>query len=514
MKKSIYLMSIIIILSMIATACDVSKSNSDKEDDGKIEINTTVFPLKSFADQIGGKYVSVKSIYPPGTDLHSYEPTQKEIMNVSKGDMFLYTGDDLDPVAKKVASTIKDDDIKLSLENKIDKSELLTDQHDEDHGGHEGHEHHEGHHHGGYDPHIWLDPHFNKVFAKEIKDELIKKDPDHQSYYEENYKKLKNDLDTIDNKMKDITKDKQGNTVYISHESMGYLSQRYGFVQKGVQNMNAEDPSQKALTNIVKEINNSGAKYILYEANVSNKVTDTIRKETKAKPLKFNNMESLSKEELKDEKLTYQNLMDKNIKHIDMALSDNIKTEEKHSHNKHDKAIADGYFKDNQVKDRKLTDFQGQWQSVYPYLQDGTLDEVMKHKAANDDKMDEKEYKTYYEKGYKTDINNIDITKDMITFEKDGKRMTGHYVYDGKDILKYEKGNRGVRYTFKLTDDNKALPKFVQFSDHNIAPKKSAHFHIFMGNDKQKVLKELDNWPTYYPQKLNEEEIKEEMLAH
>jgi len=92
--------------------------------------------------------------------------------------------------------------------------------------------------------------------------------------------------------------------------------------------------------------------------------------------------------------------------------------------------------------------------------------------------------------------------------------MMGHYAYDGKDILKYEKGNRGVRYTFKLTDNNKALPKFVQFSDHNIAPKKSAHFHIFMGDDKQKVLKELDNWPTYYPQKLNEAEIKEEMLVH
>ena len=61
----------------------------------------------------------------------------------------------------------------------------------------------------------------------------------------------------------------------------------------------------------MKEINDSGAKYILYEANVSNKVTDTIRKETKAKPLKFNNMESLSKEQAEDNKLTYQSLMEK-----------------------------------------------------------------------------------------------------------------------------------------------------------------------------------------------------------
>ncbi len=81
--------------------------------------------------------------------------------------------------------------------------------------------------------------------------------------------------------------------------------------------------------------------------------------------------------------------------------------------------------------------------------------------------------------------------------------------------MKYEKGNRGVRYTFKFKgESNDNLPKYVQFSDHNIYPKKAVHFHIFTGNDKDKVLKELDNWPTYYPAKLSKDEVKEEMLAH
>lgn len=92
----------------------------------------------------------------------------------------MYTGDNLDPVAKKVASTIKDKDKKLSLEDKLDKAKLLTDQHEhgEEH-EHEGHDHekeeHHHHHHGGYDPHVWLDPKINQTFAKEIKDELVKK---------------------------------------------------------------------------------------------------------------------------------------------------------------------------------------------------------------------------------------------------------------------------------------------------------------------------------------------------
>lgn len=70
------------------------------------------------------------------------------------------------------------------------------------------------------------------MFAIEIKDHLVAKDPKHKNEYEKNFKKLEHALDDIDNQLKEITKDKQGNAVFISHESLGYLADRYGFVQK------------------------------------------------------------------------------------------------------------------------------------------------------------------------------------------------------------------------------------------------------------------------------------------
>ncbi|WP_323703165.1 zinc ABC transporter substrate-binding lipoprotein AdcA [Mammaliicoccus sp. Dog046] len=510
MKKWVAALSIVIAL-LVITGC--TQSNKKDNDSEKLKVSTTVYPLKSFIEQIGGKHVEVESIYPAGTDLHSYEPTQKEILDVSKSDLFVYTGYDLDAVSKKIASVIKKDDKKLSLQNKIDQTELLTDQHSHEEEGHD-HEGEHAHHHGSYDPHVWLDPTLNREMIKGIKDELVKKDPDNKAYYEENYKKLDKDLKDIDQSMKDVTKDHQGHTVFISHESLGYLAHRYGFVQKGVQGLNAEDPSQKSLTQMVSEIKESKAKYILYENNISPKIADTIRKETNAKTLPFNNMESLTKEQLNQKNLSYQSLMKDNIKNIEKALNDKITTKDDHKDTAHDKAIENGYFKNNQVKDRQLSDYAGDWQSVYPYLKDGTLDDVFKHKAEDGD-MSAKEYKAYYDVGYKTDIENIKITDNKISFTKKGKTVTGEYEYDGYDILKYEKGNRGVRYTFKLKgQSNDDLPKYVQFSDHNIYSKKTSHFHIFMGDNKEKVLKELDNWPTYFPSKLTKDEVKEEMLAH
>ncbi|MFT4014271.1 MAG: ZinT/AdcA family metal-binding protein, partial [Paracoccus sp. (in: a-proteobacteria)] len=82
------------------------------------------------------------------------------------------------------------------------------------------------------------------------------------------------------------------------------------------------------------------------------------------------------------------------------------------------------------------------------------------------------------------------------------------------EILTYEKGNRGVRFIFRKTGGDAAAPGFIQFSDHNIAPVKSDHFHIYWGDDRAALLQEVTNWPTYYPSALSTEEVVSEMQAH
>ena len=63
---------------------------------------------------------------------------------------------------------------------------------------------------------------------------------------------------------------------------------------------------------------------------------------------------------------------------------------------------------------------------------------------------------------------------------------------------------------------NTAMPKYIQFSDHKISPTDDLeHFHIYSGNDGfDTLLKEMDNWPTYFGSKLTGKEIAEEMIGH
>ncbi|WCK13932.1 metal-binding protein ZinT [Agrobacterium tumefaciens] len=201
------------------------------------------------------------------------------------------------------------------------------------------------------------------------------------------------------------------------------------------------------------------------------------------------------------------------------AGKDKTSTAHSHSHDhshgqtEAEKQIYKGYFEDAQVKPRMLSDWEGDWQSVYPYLLNGSLDGIMAEKAAHGDKT-AAEYRAYYEIGYKTDVNRITIKGDNVAFYKEGKPTQGTYVSDGQEILTYKKGNRGVRYIFKKIGGDADAPQFIQFSDHTIEPKKAGHYHLYWGNDRKALLDEVTNWPTYYPFQMDGPEIVEEMAAH
>ena len=56
---------------------------------------------------------------------------------------------------------------------------------------------------------------------------------------------------------------------------------------------------------------------------------------------------------------------------------------------------------------------------------------------------------------------------------------------NGKEILNYQAGNRGVRYLFEVKEPENSAYRYIQFSDHSIEPTDSQHFHIYLGNESQ-----------------------------
>lgn len=191
------------------------------------------------------------------------------------------------------------------------------------------------------------------------------------------------------------------------------------------------------------------------------------------------------------------------------------------AHGDHGKPLSDverkaseGIFDDKVVQNRSLSDWDGVWQSVYGYLQDGSLDPVLEKKAKQSNKT-VAEYRAYYQKGYASNVDMLGIENNIIEFHIGKETQSCKYDYQGYKILTYPSGKKGVRYLFECADKQSAAPKYVQFSDHIIAPRQSQHFHLYMGNESQAaLLKEMDNWPTFYPYNMTKVQVVDEMLHH
>jgi zinc transport system substrate-binding protein len=318
LKKAIILSILFLIFGSILVGCSERKESTNEN--GTITVYTTVYPLQYFTERIAGNLVSVESIYPPGADEHTFEPSQRDMMNIADAEMFFYIGLGLEGFVKKTKTTLKNEGVdfisvgdKLILPENSHESEEEEIKHDE-----EGH-HHE---HGDIDPHVWLDPIYAKELATAIKDELVTKLPAEEEMLEDNLQQLVSELETLHTAFQSIIETAPHKEVIVSHAAFGYWEKRYGLKQLSISGISSTaEPSQKDLEEIVKLAKEKELKYILFEQNVSSKLGEIIQDELGAKPLTLHNLATLTEKNVQD-KETYFSLMNKNIKSLKIALNE------------------------------------------------------------------------------------------------------------------------------------------------------------------------------------------------
>lgn len=326
------------LTAIVIAACGKDNTEQAAQDDGKLAIYTTVYPLQYFTEQIGGDYVDVQSIYPAGANEHTFEPTMKDMLALADANFFFYIGQGLEGFVEKAKETLKNDDVKL-----VATAEAITEEqlhistghthaeeaheeghdHDEeghDHEGEEGHEHEDGHAHNDHDPHVWLSPVLSKELALTIKNELVAALPEQESTFTENYNALVAELDQLHADFETMAAETGSKTFFVSHAAFGYIAGHYGFNQVPVAGLNSQsEPSQKELVSIVDLAKKENIQYIFFEQNVSSKLAEIIQQEVGAQSLILHNLSVLTTEDVENGE-TYFTLMRKNIDNLKKAL--------------------------------------------------------------------------------------------------------------------------------------------------------------------------------------------------
>ncbi|MDM5210543.1 zinc ABC transporter substrate-binding protein [Peribacillus sp. NJ4] len=313
--KNRALLSLFLVTALFLSACGNSKGESTKKEKDTLDIYTTVYPLQYFTEAIGGEYVNVETVYPPGTDEHSFEPSQKDIVKMAESDLFFYIGYNLEGFVTKAEPILSKEGVgTVAIGETVHLDE-------EEHAHEDEHAHEEdGHDHGGVNPHLWLDPIYSIEMAKTIKDELTKKMPEQEEYFNSQFNKLSEKLKSLDEKFVTTIESGRTNKIIVSHSAYGYWEERYGLEQIGVTGLtSSNEPSQKELGKIVTMADEENLNYVIFEQNISSKLTEIIQKEMGAKSLELHNLSVLTDKDIEAGE-DYFSLMEKNIKTLQTAL--------------------------------------------------------------------------------------------------------------------------------------------------------------------------------------------------
>ncbi|RME93852.1 MAG: zinc ABC transporter substrate-binding protein [Candidatus Hydrogenedentota bacterium] len=189
-----------------------------------LRVVTTSTDLASIAQIVGGDRVHAESLTPPDTDLHYVQARPDYILKVSRADVFIEIGLDLE-IAWAPAILRQSRNAKVSKGSKgfCDASTGIRIL--EKPTGKVTRRMGDIHIYGN--PHYWTDPVNGIIMAGTIRDCLTRVDPAGKSVYQKNYNQLKNQLKQITIEYLKKLKPFFGTQVVAYHNEFVYFTKRF-----------------------------------------------------------------------------------------------------------------------------------------------------------------------------------------------------------------------------------------------------------------------------------------------
>lgn len=309
MKKAILLAISVFAIMLIISGCGAT-NDSQKESRETLTIYTSLYPIEDFTEKIGGDFVQVTNIVPAGADAHTFEPSQRVIVEAAEADLFIYNGVGLEPFVENMREAIEQEHVTFIEAGKgIETTESEHGKEEDDH------EHDED-----GNPHIWLDPMKSIQMAETIKNALVELKPEAKEQFEENFTNLKKDLEALDQDFSNMAANAPKKTFLVSHAAYSYWEERYGLEQVSITGLSTtNEPSQKQLQELIDFSKENEIRYLLLEQNVRPKIAEMIQNAINADVLYLHNIAVLTEEDIDNEE-DYFSLMRKNIETLEKAL--------------------------------------------------------------------------------------------------------------------------------------------------------------------------------------------------
>ncbi|MEM1283650.1 MAG: zinc ABC transporter substrate-binding protein [Chlamydiota bacterium] len=202
----------------------------------------SIAPHKTFVESIAGDTVDTQVIVPAGASSHTFEPTSKQMIQMSQADVWFRLGDGFE---KRLMQVLQSYNPKIKIIDFREHANMICSDHVH---------HHHGHHKCSEDMrdvHIWLSPREAKKQAMDIANTLKKQYPQNQELYTENLQKFLKQLNELDNEIGKQLAAYKGTSFLVSHPAYAYFARDYELNQMSVE-FEGRDPTPQQLTKLLK----------------------------------------------------------------------------------------------------------------------------------------------------------------------------------------------------------------------------------------------------------------------
>ena len=244
-----------------------------------ITIAASLPDLASIASSIGGDEIKAFSVAKSSANPHYVEVLPSYMIMVSRAAVYLKVGLALDQWADEIIAGSRNGRLLVVdcskgitvLQKPLGKVDASM-----------GDVHPEG------NPHYWLDPSNGIIIGETILEALVRIDPDHRVYYEENYLRFKAKTQERVALWRERMSKLEGKRILTYHSSWVYFATAFGMtVAANVEPLPGIPPSGKHLAGLVETIKRDGIEILIQEPYFPNAAGAFLSRETGIRILRF-----------------------------------------------------------------------------------------------------------------------------------------------------------------------------------------------------------------------------------
>lgn len=258
----------ILVLFLIATlvAC-----GSDEDESGKLKVVTTVAPITSIVENIGGDRIQLEGVVPEGVNSHIFEPQPSLARLMSDADLIIANGLFLEEPTLQLAEANKKDNTPILLlgDQSISREQWQFDFSFPESEGHPN-------------PHLWPDPTLGLKYAELAQAQLADLDPDNADFYAANLEAFRGRINAMDAAIRTsvATIPPENRRLVTYHDSWAYFALTYGMEVIGaVQPSDFAEPSVREVAEIIDQVRDLNLPAVFGSEEFPSDVLETIARE-------------------------------------------------------------------------------------------------------------------------------------------------------------------------------------------------------------------------------------------